>query len=277
MYSELYTRSNYLLNIPYVNSSYITEYDLSKANISALKYVGYLSDDDYNRLYFADKMYREIYIGKLEKQDSTVTELKKKGITEARRLFFEANDLQDKDILSIKNDAIFVIGSRVRTNTFGILDFKKKNTYTFFMHTSGHLEIYYLYNQLTGEEVFDVKGINDTTLELHKDFMIQFLCQIFYLIQTNTIEYTIGYFNDFYNDFVNLRLDCGYYREFNSDSMFKIYRPNSSFSSFYLPFIDEATLHHMNNDRSVIDVQTNIALLRDVYSVLADIYFNKKR
>lgn len=263
MVSTLYKRMNYLLDIPYVTSSFITEYDLSKANISALKYERYLSDEDYSFLYSANKMYREIYIGNLEKGDKSITKIKQHGIEEARRLFFEANQLQDNEILSIKNDAIFVIGTKQLQTQFGIFDFKRKNTYSFFMSTKNRLEIYYYYDPVSGNEVFDVKGINDSVLLLHQDYMISFLCQIFYMIQTSTLEDTIRFYNEFYESFINRRLDIGYYREFNAGSKFRVI---SKHRDFGFDYPDPSYL-------PIFSLDCNIQLLRDVYSVIADIYF----
>lgn len=270
--SELYTKHNYLLKIPYLTSTYITEYDLSKANISALKYMGYLSDKDYIFLYNVDKMYREVYIGKLEAEDKNVTALKRQGILEARKKLFFENQLQDNEILSIKNDAVFIIGNRPIVSDFGLFNFKVKNLYTFFMLTKSNLEIYYKYDSVTGQEVFDVKGINDMKLEYHRDHMISFLCQIFYLLQTNTIEYTLQYFNEFYDKFINFELDSGYYREFNDYSMFRL-RRNAN-TTFGLPYIDN---NELKKNKNIVDINCNTALLRDVYSVLVDIYFDKNR
>lgn len=273
--SELYNKTNYLLNVPYLSSTYITEYDLSKANISALKYMGYLSDEDYNFLYNADKLYREVYIGKLERVDKKVSDLKKQGILEARKKLFFKNNLQDSEILSIKNDAVFIIGDRPIVNSFDIFKFNIKNRYTFFMVTTNKLEIYYKYDPISGEEIFDVKGINDNILEYHRNYMISFLCQIFYLLQTNTVEYTLRYFNDFYEKFVNFRLDSGYYREFDCYSMYRVNRPEKNIS-FGLPYIDNETIRNSINNK-LIDINCNTLLLRDVYSVLADLYFNSRK
>lgn len=271
--SRLYERTNYLLDIPYI-TSYVTEYDLSKANISSLKYMGYLSDKDYNWLYNADKMVREIYIGNLERSNHEVSKLKKQGILEARKQLFFENKLQDSEILSIKNDAVFVIGNRLIKNQFEHFTFNKKNVYTFFMSTSSKLEIYYLSDRISNLEVIDVKGINDNILPLHENYMISFLCEIFYMIQNNTIEDTISYFNDFYKNFIELKLDIGYYREFNAES---IYRINSERQSFGFQFIDPSYLRRNSQGNSIINIDCNVLLLRDIYAILSDMYFRTKR
>lgn len=273
-YSRLYEKTNYLLNIPYLSSIYITEYDLSKANISSLKYMGYLSDNDYNWLYNVDKMTREIYIGNLERSNNEVSKIKKQGILEARKQLFFENNLQDNEILSIKNDAVFIIGDRPIKNKFEHFTFNKKNVYTFFMTTTSRLEIYYMYDKISNLEVIDVKGINDKVLSKHENYMITFLCEIFYMIQNNTIEDVLSYYNDFYEKFINLELDPGYYREFNPAS---VYRIDSNRQSFGFEYIDSSYLKRNDSGISLINLDCNILLLRDLYGVISDIYFRTKR
>lgn len=267
MSGTLYNKTNYTLDIMYV-SNLISEYDLKKANISALKYMGYLTDETYRNLSGVDKMEREIYIGKLERADCKVTELKKEGILTARRLLFESNNLQDNEILAIKNDAVFVIGSRPLVHDFGILSFAKKNVYTFFFRTTSRLEIFYGFDPLTGSEKIDVKGINDEVLERHNGYMIDFIAQVLYLAQTSPIQEAIRYFNEFYQRFVELTMEPGFYREFNSSSVFRI--KSSKQWTYGLESISREQLKY-------IDISCNALLLRDIYKVLVDIYFNQHK
>ena len=48
--NSLINRSYYTLNIPYLISRYIREYDISKANINILLYKKYIDQDMYNLL-----------------------------------------------------------------------------------------------------------------------------------------------------------------------------------------------------------------------------------
>ena len=102
----LYNEINYTSDISYLNNVFIYEYDISKANINILLFYGVIDEKTYDMLYNADKKYREIYVGKMEQNNSKITEIKAKGIEEFRHKFFEANQLENKDILSIKNDAM---------------------------------------------------------------------------------------------------------------------------------------------------------------------------
>lgn len=264
--TSLWENINYSSSIPYVINKYITEYDIQKANISVLFHEGVIDESTYNMLYASDRDYRERYIGIMEKFDNSVYSKLSEGIIKFKRLFCEANDLNDEDILSIKNDAIYVIGKKCKYTQFDNIIFNDKTVYTLFVRLN-RLEIYYDYDKIRNNEIIDVKGINDNILPLHKDFMISFLCDVFYRLQCSTVEDAIKCCSTFYEEYVGRKLDIGFYREFNADSKYRI---NSSNSSFYLDDILPSYL-------GAIDISTNLDLLRSLYSILADIYIDRRR
>ena len=55
MPSSLWERVNYKTNVKHIENRYIYEYDISKANISALLYGKRISEDEYNRFLNMDK------------------------------------------------------------------------------------------------------------------------------------------------------------------------------------------------------------------------------
>ena len=260
--SKIYERTIYDKNeLPYV-SNVITEYDLRKANISALRYYNIINDEDYNILLSMPKKVRELNIGMMIKKDISIFKHIKNGIIKAKELFFNINNIEDREVLSIKNDAIFLMGTRnIQCNVNELFTFVPKNTYTFYMK-SMHLQIFYGYNQINNSEVLDIKGIKDIQLEYHRDYMVNFLCSLMYMIQNNTIEDTIQYYNNFYEQYINRKLPIGYYREFNATSKFKV-------GKYLLDHLDSSYIN-------IIDINTNIYLLRDIFAVLSDIYFNNK-
>lgn len=259
--SKIYERTIYDKNeLPYV-LNVITEYDLAKANISALKYHNIIDDNYYNILLNMPKKVREINIGMMIKKDREVFQYIKNGIIKAKELFFDINNIEDREVLSIKNDAIFIMGTRsIQCNVNNSFTFVPKNTYTFYMK-SMHLQIFYGYNPINNSEVLDIKGIRDNRLEYHRDYMVNFLCSLMYMIQNNTIEDTIQYYNTFYEQYINRKLPIEYYREFNAISKFKVGR-------YLLDYIDSSYIN-------MVDINTNIYLLRDIFAVLSDIYFNR--
>ena len=126
MFSNLWENVNYTAPLPSY-TGFITEYDLSKANISALFSRGVITKDLYDDLYGADKHYREVMIGIMIKRDRGIYEEIAAGIKDAKRMLFEANNIQDSEILSINNDAVFFAGSFL--SFVGLLLFPEKSLF----------------------------------------------------------------------------------------------------------------------------------------------------
>ena len=130
-YSELYQKTSYLTKETVITNR-IYEYDIKAANISALSQEGFDSDM-LHKLAMLDKKDREVAVGKMIRQDKRVGEIIKKQIKRARENLFRSNGLQDKDIVSIKNDAVFVLGRALNYTRFGEMEFKLKNQYAAFI------------------------------------------------------------------------------------------------------------------------------------------------
>lgn len=262
--SNLWSKANYLAPYPCVTNTYITEYDISKANINILLFYKVIDQKTYDMLYNANKKYREIYVGKMERNNPEITEIKAKGIREFRHKFFEANQLENKDILAIKNDAIYVIGKDCQYTQFDNIIFKKANVYTSYMKL-GTLEVYYGYDPISGNELIDVKGINDLKLELHRECMITHLCEVFYALQTSSVQEAIKINSALLDNMLNKCLDKGFYRTFDSRSVFII---STGFSVFELTNISDDDVQYVNPS-------VNINRLRDVSSALSTLYFSQ--
>lgn len=267
MISKLYEKINYQSPVKFLNSSYIREYDLSKANISALLYEGYISLDEYNFLYSLDKTEREIYIGKLELKNKEVGDIKAHGIQEAKRMLFETNSLEDLDILEIRNDAVFVINKQLSNTIFNMFDFKLKNAYTTYAFINNRLSLFYSFDQVNQVDTIDVKGIRDDKLLLHQEYFLQFICEVFYKIQTDSIEETLKYISSFYEEYIKRELPIGYYRTFDSDSVYKLNVRNMSYGL--------QTMEDTIMNKKGLNIDFNIYIIRTLYSYISDIYFKR--
>ena len=84
-------------------------------------------------------------------------------------------------------------------------------------------EFYYYFNSYNQEEKLDVKGISDDKLTLHKDYMIDFLFNIFKMFEVSPHSRIIKELIDFSYYYKRRDLEIGYYRELNSDSLFHLY------------------------------------------------------
>lgn len=270
MSSTLYKNVTYNPQIPFIFSNYIREYDISKANISILRQEGVISQELYNRLLISSREIRQKEIGLMERNDSSVYKILSNGIIQAKKNLFEANDLQDYDILTIKNDAVFVVGKYLHhTKISDYIEFVLKNTYTSFMKLTerNRIELYYMHDKINNREQFDIKGLGEKGLILHRDYMSDFICYIMQLMNDGYVEEAISSFNNFYKSFLALDLNVEYYREYNPDSMFRVI--NSNYGLMYMPD-DYAVKKNINTSR-------NIKVLRDIYSYISTVYFSIKK
>ena len=137
------------------------------------------------------------------------------------------------------------------------------------------IELYYSSSKVSfnGIENIDVKGISDKKIILHKEFMLDFLYYIFDMIENDSLENTIDGFNRFYNQYINKDLNLGYYRNFNSESMFTI--------SYNSPFLKgmhyeiEQPCITSKDDFDLINISYNMNFLRIIFQYLSSIHFRR--
>ena len=264
--SGLFEKTNYTADIDYLVSNYVREYDMSKANINILLHKGVIDKKDYDYYYSLDRDSRQRIIGIMIRDVPGVGETLKQGIIEAKKQFFDANDIQDFEVLSIKNDAVYLINKIARHTRFGNIEFKEKNLYTSYFKILKK-EYYYYFNSITGEEKLDIKGITDDRLVLHKDYFMEFLLVVFNTLETGSIEEVLEIIQTFYSQYINLELDVRYYREFNSESLYNI-QPISRYSQFKALDIPE-------DRKDMINISYNQNLIMELYKIVSNIYFQK--
>ena len=270
MSSDLWRNINYKYPLKFCHNTFIREYDMSKANINSLLYTNRISKDYYDYLYQADKQTREIQIGLMIQKDPSIYQSIQEGIMEGKKRLFESNDLKDSDILSIKNDAVFVMRKELQYTAFDNLVFVCKNVYTIYMQILD-LEIYYGDNiNMDGSlsTNIDVKGINDSlVLNYHSPGILDIISDTCYLIQHDTAMSAIQYLSDIYRRYINRELDINYYREFNYESRFVLNTYNFRYS---LDTIDERY-------KDQIDINRNLLVLRDLLYIVSEIYNIRKK
>lgn len=266
--AKVWERANYRADFQFMIDGNIREFDITKANINVLRDANVISQETYMYLTQCPKLERQIYIGKLEGANPEVVKILKDGITNARRVFIEANGIQDHEILAIRNDAIVVLGNRPITtlNISERVAFREAARYTSFYHV-GHLDFYYYCNRIEEREVLDIKGLGDESIALHKDFMLEFLCTLFYCAQIEFLQDAITILGYFHDNYINRRLPVEYYRELNSQSKYKLIPDMSMRWTYYL---DQATDYDKFHN---LDISHNEGILRKLNSMLASVYF----
>ena len=238
-------------NIQYLISNEIIEYDIRSAGYSISRYYNLLDNKTLDKLENMSNKQRHIAIGLLQRNDKVYNERLKQAFIDIRREFFIANKIEDRDVLSIKKDAIFLL-RRIDQTKFGdTIEFRNKNTYTSYYYIN-RKEFY------NNKETIDVKGISDEKLELHRDYMLDFLHNIFCMMETSSNAYVIKELVSFIDHYKSKMLEVGYYRELNDDSA---YRLNNEYVGYELglDIVDDVTdinisYNYMNYIRPLIEI-----------------------
>lgn len=266
--STLWKQKNYLLDIPYLIAHHITEYDIQKANINVLFELGLIDEEYYDRLNSMDRMKRQVEIGYLIKYNDGIGDKLADGIIQFKQKFFESNNIDDNDILSIKNDAIFLIDKTPKVANFGRVHFIKKNTYTSYMKIQKSIEVYFEFDAIDATISLDIKGISDEKLEKHHQYMATFIADILYYVETGDISSALTYVAEFYNNYVDRKLPIGYYRNFDAMSNYTVFANGIRYD-----------VQYCDSDIMLksLDISTNLNVIRDINGYLTQMYFNNNR
>ena len=219
MASNLWQNHSYLnKNITHILSSYISEYDIAKANIHVLYEAGVITKEQFDYLYNADRMTRQITIGNMIKKNRNVYTIIQNGIIEAKKKLFIANEIQDYDVLSIKNDAVFIIGSKLKYTKFGPFEFKPKHQYAAYMMID-KIEFYYDKKNRS----ITVKGVRDEVVNDpdHQKGIVQFFLKIFKYLVMDQRQDLWNFLIDFVRQYKAKELPFYYYKEFNGDNIYR--------------------------------------------------------
>ena len=265
----LWDKVNYTADISYLTNVFITEYDISKCNINVLYTKGIIDKATYDYLYNSERMVRQTFVGKLQKDNQEVVRALKSGIIEAKKMFFEANGIDDRDILSIKNDAVFLINKKPTITKFGLIEFMPKGVYTSFFKFRG-IEVYYYFNNMNKMEYVDVKGISEENLAKHEGSFLQLLKDVFYSIQINGPEITLRMIKDFYLEYVSRKLPVTFYRKFDTSSNYHYIHNTIINTGFEAEYVTE-------DAKNMLDITYNLGILMQLQRYVISMYFNKNR
>jgi len=224
-YSELFKRHQYLCPLPIVQNK-ITEYDIRSANTSALRQARKVKPSTLAAIEALPKHDREVAVGNMIRIDKSIQKTISREITHAKMELFRVNGVQDNEILSIKNDAVFIIGRRLRYTKFGEMEFKAKHTYALYLNIE-KTEFYY--DQRAHSVT--IKGIDDKVVEHpdHQEGMITFLANVMRLLVFDRRDALRRYLIEFSNDYKEKKLPVQFYRELNRDN---IYRTDMELSGY---------------------------------------------
>lgn len=257
---------NYIIDTPFIVSSYIREYDISKANINILYKYKVLTKEQYEYYLTVDRMTRQRDIGIMQK-DNKIVKILQQGILEAKKMFFEANGITESDIVAIKNDAVFILNKIPTVTKFDNIEFVNKNIYTSFYKLPYGLELYYYYDMVNNVEKLDVKGISEDRLKLHEEYFLEFLKVTLSSAQMDSIENTLDIVITFYDKYLKKELDLGYYRTFNSESVYCIRRDISDYNMYKAYFLEEY-------NKIDVDITHNLYIIRQLYQYYSSLHLS---
>lgn len=261
--AKLWERKQWVTDIPIILNNNIYEYDIKAANVNMLYAYGIITEDAYYNYLNMDKKIREVSIGLMQKnqkkQDGTNTigQMINDGIKECKRLLFEANNIDDANVVRVASDAVYVMSeypcpvTTVMLNNHPIV-FKVNGPYRSMLKL-GNLVIFFALLE-NGYDV-SVKGINDNLVHLHSDFL-SFLCQIIDCMEHGDRDGTLRIYKDYYNAYIHRELPINHYREFNSSSSFRLIN-----STIGPRFIDQSMMN-------LIDISYNNYILRELYRII---------
>lgn len=92
--------------------------------------------------------------------------------------------------------------------------------------------------------------------------MLELICEVCYRLQREKIEDTMSWIIQIYDKFINRQLPKEYYRNFDNISMYKIHTFARVAS---LVDIDDSMIQYL-------DINRNLLILRDLVSIISDIY-----
>jgi hypothetical protein len=211
-------------NILYLFNRTIYEYDMHSADISLIEYYKLLPNKEIEKIRSLDKQRRVVYIGK-KRKDAEFSKKLNDAFEKMRAKFYEENNLDLNDIISVKKDAIFTTKLCEKT-TFKTVEFQVKNIYSSFMQLK-NLEFYY------SPEKLDVKGIDDEILKLHEDGMMKILRTYFKKMETGTVQDVVVYLNRICSRYKLRDLSVDFYREFNTNSKFNVIGTEDQYNDYW--------------------------------------------
>ena len=219
--NRLYEKHNYLnKDISFLCNTRINEYDMKAGGYSILKRAGALTSKEIDYLEHCPKLERNIYLGNKVRENRELNELQMNGFIEARKMFFELNQIDDNSVLSIKKDAIFLIRQNVYNLQFDGFTFNLANTYNsyyYFPNVQGDaIEMYYK----SKDNTVDIKGLGKDNIPLHQDYFIKDLCTIFRLAELGNRDTLIKHIKRYRSKYLNRELNPNCYREMNLMSLF---------------------------------------------------------
>lgn len=246
--NELAMHDRYLnKEIRFLINFIIIEYDMKDAGLSLIKKYELLDKKEIkelqrlNDMVFPDnpkkgKDLANKKVGKMQITNAKLKEGLKIGYVEARNSFLTENELDERNVLAIKKDAIFVTKRVEHTKMDKYITFREKNIYKGYLLIH-RIEIYY-----TGDRL-DIKGLGDEGEKTHENYFLNFIFRFFRKAESSTKEETLKFLRIFLDKYKGLELDSEYYIEFKSQGKY-VYKDGEEDRLDYRQDKNEYDIHY---------------------------------
>lgn len=248
---ELAYKDRYLnTEIRFLINTVIVEYDMKDAGLSLIKKYKLLDKkmikdlQHLNDMVFPDepkkgKHLANVKIGKMQIKNKVLKEGLKQGYIEARDQFLTKNNLDERTILSIKKDAIFVTKKVEHTQLDDFINFREKNIYKGYL-LIGKIEIYYMDNKL------DIKNLGEEGEEIHKEYFLKFIYKFFKKAESSTKGEVLRFIRIFLDKYKRLELESEYYIQFRPNGKY-VYKDGTETTIDYRQDKTEYSIMHNYN------------------------------
>lgn len=257
--ASLARKTNYLCPERYISGK-IIEYDIKQANINMLFRSKIIDPERYQYLQQLPKQQREVTVGLMIKDNAEIGKIIRKGIAECKVSLFEANNIRSYEVVRIASDAVYI--NRVNplnVTRFDNVEFVPKSISNSYLKLR---DILFFINYENNNINVDLKGLGDD-YSIHEP-IISLIVNIICELEFNGVKFAMKQLQTIIDDYINRRLGPEYYREFNSRASYHIIN-----SAFYL--------YELDRIRPEIDIDYNLFLLRELLSVLYEIYTSNYR
>ena len=269
--TSIHEKARYVAPYEWLVNHNIQEWDLEKANISILRSLDIISEEEYLNYYNMPRQQREVALGCLRRDNPRIEEGYRQGIKAARQLFFDANSLEEENVLYIDNDSITTVhqwkdprAGHLVGKLSPYINFRVKRRYTSFYQL---FAIDFLYYSDGTTEEFRLKNVDDSRLrQNHTGYFLDFILAAAFSAQNNPILDSIQLVRDTYNSYATKSLDIEYYRELNPMNKYKMM--NSQYYTFYSDNLSEA-------EKEYVDISYNASIIRLFYRIFMKEYFRQ--
>lgn len=205
-------------NIQYMFHANIVEYDMVAASVSICERFKLLKPEMIEQLKLLPKQDRTRRMGLLQRDDKEFSEQLLSGIREIRRKFLEANNLDERNVLSLHSDAIIFNSKKKIISDIEGVRFSHKNTWNAYLRMDKKEMFYSEDNE--GNSFIEFKGIPENLINQHTIGLNKYIRTVFSYLE-NYNPKVLSYISNFQMKYLQDKLPVYYYEPFGKIGNYK--------------------------------------------------------